>query len=160
MCVKVSGVIGEGSDSFPIVEGLEAKKRGIRCAVYCKLLKLTKITNENSNTSVNSELINESKHPQSSSDHIRKNVQTGGEKKKRKISRKHDSSYLKFGFIQEPGNELDPRPLCIVCCASLSNDAMKPLKLEKYLQSKHPDLAKKPLEYFQRMHEGMKKQKT
>ena len=37
-----------------------------------------KITNENSNTSVNSELINESEHPQSSSDHIRKNVQTGG----------------------------------------------------------------------------------
>ena len=77
-----------------------------------------KITNENSNTSVNSELINESEHPQSSSDHIRKNVQTGGQKKKRKISRKHDSSYLKFGFIQEPGNELDPRLLCIVCCAS------------------------------------------
>ena len=119
-----------------------------------------KTTNENSNTSVNSELINELEHPQSSSDHIRKNVQTGGEKKKRKISRKYDSSYLKFGFIQEPGNELDSRPLCIVCCASLSNDVMKPLKLVKHLQSKHPDLAKKPLEYFQRMHEGMKKQKS
>ena len=37
---------------------------------------------------------------------------------------------------------------------------MKPLKLVKHLQSKHPDLAKKPLEYFQRMHEGMKKQKS
>ena len=46
-----------------------------------------KITNENSSTSINSELVNESKHPQSLSDHIRKNVQTGGEKKKRKISR-------------------------------------------------------------------------
>ena len=87
-------------------------------------------------------------------------MQTGGEKKKRKISRKYDSSYLKFGFIQEPGNELNPRPLCIVCCASLSNDAMKPSKLERHLQSKHPDLTKKSLEYFQRMHEGMKKQKN
>ena len=38
---KASGVIGEGSDSFPIVEEIEAKKRGIRCAVYSKLLKLT-----------------------------------------------------------------------------------------------------------------------
>ena len=75
-----------------------------------------KITNENSSTSINSELINESKHPQSLSDHIRKNVQTGGEKKKRKISRKYDSSYLKFGFIQEPGNELHPRLLCCVLC--------------------------------------------
>ena len=38
---KASGVIGEGSDSFPIVEEIEAKKRGIRCAVYSKPLKLT-----------------------------------------------------------------------------------------------------------------------
>ena len=48
----------------------------------------------------------------------------------------------------------------VVCCTSLSNDAMKPSKLERHLQSKHPDLAKKPLEYFQRMHEDMKKQKS
>ena len=34
---KASGMIGEGSDSFPIVEEIEAKKRGIRCAVYSKL---------------------------------------------------------------------------------------------------------------------------
>ena len=42
-CVKASGVIEEGSDSFPIVEEIEAKKRGFRCAVYIKLLKLTPI---------------------------------------------------------------------------------------------------------------------
>ena len=41
MCVKACGVIGEGSDSFRIVEEFEAKKRRIRCAVYYKLLKLT-----------------------------------------------------------------------------------------------------------------------
>lgn len=117
-----------------------------------------RITNENSNTSLNRELINESEHPQSLSDIIRKNIQTGDEKKKRKISRKYDSNYLKFGFIQEPGSELDPRPLCIMCSESLSNDAMKPSKLERHLQSKHPDLAKKPLEYFQRMRENMQKQ--
>ena len=46
-----------------------------------------------------------------------------------------------------------------MCCASLSNDAMKLSKLERHFQSKHPDLAQKPLEYFQ-MHEGMKKQKS
>ena len=136
-----------------------SKKNQINILHFFSKTKV-KITNENSNTSVNSELINKLEHSQFSSDHIRKNVQTGGEKKKRKISRKYDSSYLKFGFIQEPGNELNPRPLCTVCCASISNDAMKPLKLIKHLQSKHPDLAKKPLEYFQRMHEGMKKQKS
>ena len=62
---------------------------------------------------------------------------------------------MKFGFIQEPGNDLDLR---MMCCASLSNDAMKTSKLERH--SKHPDLAKKPLEYFQRMHEGMKNKKV
>ena len=107
-----------------------------------------KITNKNSNTSVNSELINESEHPQSSSGDFRKNVQSGGEKKKRKISRKYDSSYVKFGFSQEPNNELDPRSLFSACCASLFNDVMKPSKRERRLRSKHPDLAKKPLEYF------------
>ena len=39
--MKASGVIGEGSNSFPIAKEFEAKKRGIRCAIYCKLLKLT-----------------------------------------------------------------------------------------------------------------------
>ena len=42
MCVKASGVIGEGSDSFHRVEEFEAKKREIRCAVYCKHSKLTR----------------------------------------------------------------------------------------------------------------------
>ena len=51
--MKASGVIGEGSDSFPIVEEIEAKKRGIRCVVCIKLLKLT-----NSVRLVKSELIN------------------------------------------------------------------------------------------------------
>lgn len=47
-----------------------------------------------------------------------------------------------------------------MCSESLSNDAMKPLKLKRHLQSKHPDFAKKPLEYFQRMCENMQKQVT
>ena len=73
-----------------------------------------KITNENSNNALNSE----SEHPKSLSGSIRKNIQIGGEKKKRKISRKYDSVYLKFGFIQEPGRKLDPWPLCVICRGS------------------------------------------
>ena len=40
----------------------------------------------------------------------------------------------------------------------LPNDAMKRSKLERHLQSKHPDIAKKPREHFQRMREDMQKQ--
>ena len=47
-----------------------------------------KITNEDSNTLLNGELINESELPQFSSKSIRKNIQTVGEKRKRKVSRK------------------------------------------------------------------------
>jgi len=36
--------------------------------------------------------------------------------------------------------------------------ATKPSKLERQLQSKHKDLAKKPLEYFERMRGDMEKQ--
>lgn len=90
--------------------------------------------------------------PQSSSGFIRKNMQTDGrEKKKIKILRKYNSNYLKFGFIQEPDSDLHPRPLCVVCSDILSNDAMKPSKLERHFQSKHKDLANKPIEYFERM---------
>ena len=39
--MKVSDVIREGLDSFTIVKEIEAKKRGICCAVYFKFLKLT-----------------------------------------------------------------------------------------------------------------------
>ena len=40
-----------------------------------------KITYGNSNTLLNSELINESEHTQSSSDSIGKNIETGGKRK-------------------------------------------------------------------------------
>ena len=44
MC-KASGVIGESSDSFPIVQKLKEKKRGNRCllSVYFKLFKINTI---------------------------------------------------------------------------------------------------------------------
>ena len=42
-----------------------------------------------------------------------------------------------------------------MCCEGLSNDAMKPSKLERHVQSKHPDLAKKPHLYFQIVREDM-----
>ncbi|GFX56718.1 hypothetical protein TNCV_494661 [Trichonephila clavipes] len=63
------------------------------------------IENDKSNinsTSPNRELINKSDSTYSSSNPIRKNVRTGGgEKKKRKVSRKYHSYHLKFGFIEE-----------------------------------------------------------
>ncbi|GFQ70421.1 DUF4371 domain-containing protein [Trichonephila clavata] len=122
--------------------------------------KSTGNDNNNTNsTSSNHELINKSDSAQSSSGTIWKNVGTGdGEKKKSKVSRKYHSYYLKFGFIEKSDSELDSRPLCVVCSESLSNDALKPSKLERHLNLEPPDLAKKPLECLKRMQENMEKQ--
>jgi len=71
------------------------------------------------------------------------------------------SHHGKVGFPrarQEPDSDLRPRSLCVVCSDILSNDAMKPSKLERHFQSKRKDLANKPIEYFERMHDDMRKQ--
>ncbi len=80
-------------------------------------------------------------------------------KKKKAFNRQYQESYLKCGFIAV-GDSRAPSPLCIICGDRLSNEAMKPSKLLRHLESKHPGLKDKPLEYFERKkqeHEGQKK---
>ena len=43
-----------------------------------------------------------------------------------------------------------PSPLCIICVNQLSNEAMKPSKLLRHVETKHPVLKDKPLEFFKR----------
>lgn len=72
--------------------------------------------------------------------------------------RKYSNDYLKFGFafIEINGEE---KPQCVVCTTVLSNEAMKPAKLERHLKTVHPDLSQKPLGYFQSKVESLKKMK-
>lgn len=72
--------------------------------------------------------------------------------------RKYQESYLKYGFIGT-GDSHTPIPLCIICGDQLSNEAMKPSKLLRHLNSKHPGLKDKPLEYFERTKQEYKAQK-
>ena len=41
-------------------------------------------------------------------------------------------------------------PLCIICGDRLANEAMKPSKLLWHMETKHPGLKDKPLEFFER----------
>ena len=71
--------------------------------------------------------------------------------KKRKVTfnRKYDESYLKYGFIPT-GDQHAPIPMCVICGDKLDNESMKPSKLLRQLETKHPNLKDKPIEYFER----------
>lgn len=56
---------------------------------------------------------------------------------------------LKFGFTKINEDECD-KPKCVVCGIILSNDAMKPSKLKRHLNTNHSELEVKPQEYFER----------
>lgn len=74
---------------------------------------------------------------------------TTSKKKKAAFNRQYQESYLKYGFIAT-GDSRAPSPLCIICGDRLSNEAMKPSKLLRHLETKHPALKDKPSEYFER----------
>ncbi|XP_060764599.1 SCAN domain-containing protein 3-like [Neoarius graeffei] len=79
-------------------------------------------------------------------------------KKKGSFNRRYDDSYLKFSFTQT-GDSHAPNPLCVVCGDKLSNESMKPSKLIRHLETKHPTLKNKPLEFFERKKQEQDSQK-
>ena len=70
-------------------------------------------------------------------------------KKKASFKRKYQESYLNYGFIAT-GDSHSPSLLCTICGDRLSNEAMKPSKLLCHMETKHPELKDKPLEFFKR----------
>jgi hypothetical protein len=66
--------------------------------------------------------------------------------KKKKVNRKYFDSYLKYGFIDDESEY--SQPLCVLCLEKLSNECMKPSKLKRHFETKHPNDINKPLEYF------------
>ena len=45
-------------------------------------------------------------------------------------------------------NEEDPRPQCVICYEQLANENMRPNKLLRHVETKHPELKHKPLDFF------------
>lgn len=78
-------------------------------------------------------------------------------RKKQSNVRKYDEDYLAFGFIEKVVSETS-RPLCLLCDVLLANSSLFPSKLERHIKRNHPDVAKKPIEYFKELKSQHKSQ--
>lgn len=72
--------------------------------------------------------------------------------------RKYDNSYIQFGFTSIESNG-EIKPQCVICATVLANDALKPAKLKRHLETVHPNLSSRPLEFFEGKLENLKKMK-
>ena len=61
--------------------------------------------------------------------------------------RKYSDDFLKWGFtdIVNAGVE---RPQCVVCLEVLAHESMKPAKLQRHLETKHPALKDKSIDFL------------
>ena len=73
------------------------------------------------------------------------------------VVRKYDPHYIQFGFIMAV-SDAELKAQCVECGEILSNEALKPLKLQRHLNTKHPGFVGKPKEYFQRKKDRLQTQ--
>lgn len=76
----------------------------------------------------------------------------------KKKCRQYNIEYMRLGFIPSPSNHLSP--MCLVCKESFSNEAMKPSRLKRHFDLKHPDKKNKDLEYFKSLKKDYFSNKT
>ena len=67
------------------------------------------------------------------------------DQQKQPKKRKYNDSYIRYGFTV-----LGNKPQCVVCSEVLSAESMKPSKMIPHLETKHPSLKTKPVDFFER----------
>ncbi|CAB3242569.1 unnamed protein product [Arctia plantaginis] len=72
--------------------------------------------------------------------------------------RKYNDDYIKYGFVAMNKSGID-QPQCVICYEVLSNDAMRPSRLERHLSTKHSALKDKPKEFFASKSASLKRMK-
>ena len=70
--------------------------------------------------------------------------------------RKYSEDYLHYGFTDAIVNG-QVVPQCVVCFQVLSNDALRPTRPQRHLQTKHSCHQVKPLAFFQSKRDSLKK---
>ncbi|XP_066953244.1 protein FAM200C-like [Macrobrachium rosenbergii] len=72
--------------------------------------------------------------------------------------RKYLDEYIRFGFVSFHKGDTEV-PQCVICFKTLSNDGMRPSRLERHLKTTHPALADKPRAFFETKRHSLKQAK-
>lgn len=71
----------------------------------------------------------------------------------------YQDKFLNYGFTCKKENDID-LPQCVICGNILANASLKDNKLLRHLETKHNNYKEKPLDFFIRKREELKKDKT
>ena len=69
--------------------------------------------------------------------------------------RLYSDEYIKYGFVSITKNEIQ-YPQCVICLQTLSNDALRPSRLLRHLETKHASLKDSPKQFFESKVSGVK----
>ncbi|XP_076045266.1 protein FAM200B-like [Oratosquilla oratoria] len=69
--------------------------------------------------------------------------------------RKYIEDYIRFGFVSLQRGDTEV-PQCVICYKTLSNDGMRPSRLECHLRTSHPALVDKPKAFFETKKDTLK----
>ena len=72
--------------------------------------------------------------------------------------RKYNEDYQQYGFSNAIVNG-QVVPQCVICYEKLSNDTMRPSRLKRHLEAKHPSHQNESLAFFQSKKDSFKKMK-
>ncbi len=95
----------------------------------------------------------ESSEPCTSTKHKRKTPSDQSRKR-----RKYQEEFIKYGFTCSTVNNID-FPQCVICSEVLAHESMKPGKMQRHLETKHPSFIEKPIDFFHRKEKELQGQK-
>lgn len=73
---------------------------------------------------------------------------------KKKV-RQYSAEYLTFGFteFQSSSESAETQPQCVICGKVLTNDSMKPSKLQNHFKTKHSEFQQRNVDFFKKKEE-------
>ncbi|XP_052002455.1 zinc finger BED domain-containing protein 5-like [Xyrauchen texanus] len=72
--------------------------------------------------------------------------------------RKYQEEFIKYGFTCSTVNDVD-HPQCVICSEVLAHESMKPEKMQRHLETRHPACVEKPIDFFRRKEKELQIQK-